>query len=100
LGWDQILSIKEIEFAQNSYQWKTSPLNAESKPDTLGGVFKMNPRVDDIPDASGGCLHHRRRAGEASLQTAKAIKELAGDIGIKRIYGDSIKLPTLSLSEG
>ncbi len=35
-----------------------------------------------------------------SLQTAKAIKKLAGDIGIKRIYVDSIKLPTLSLSEG
>jgi hypothetical protein len=29
-----------------------------------------------------------------SLQTAKAIKKLAGDIGIKRTYVDSIKLPT------
>jgi len=38
--------------------------------------------------------------GKRSLQTAKAIKKLAGDIGIKRIYVDSIKLPTLSLSEG
>jgi CO dehydrogenase maturation factor len=121
----------------------------ESKPGTFGGFFKMNPKVDDIPDrfavthrgikllvmgtidrGGSGCvcpesvllknlvthlllgrdevlimdmeagIEHLGRAtaqavdafiivvepGKRSLQTAKAIKRLAGDIGIKRIY--------------
>jgi CO dehydrogenase maturation factor len=121
----------------------------ESKPGTFGGFFKMNPKVDDIPDrfavthrgikllimgtidrGGSGCIcpesvllknlvthlllgrdevlimdmeagiEHLGRAtaqavdafiivvepGKRSLQTAKAIKKLAGDIGIKQIY--------------
>jgi len=121
----------------------------ESKPGTFGGFFKMNPKVNDIPDrfavthrgikllimgtidrGGSGCvcpesvllknlvthlllgrdevlimdmeagIEHLGRAtaqavdafiivvepGKRSLQTAKAIKKLAGDIGIKQIY--------------
>ena len=120
-----------------------------AKPGGIGGWFKMNPRVDDIPDrfavthrgikllamgtvdrGGSGCIcpesvllknlvthlmlgrdevlimdmeagiEHLGRAtaqavdafiivvepGKRSLQTARAIKKLAGDIGIKRIY--------------
>jgi CO dehydrogenase maturation factor len=121
----------------------------ESKPGTFGGFFKMNPKVDDIPNrfavthrgikllvmgtidrGGSGCvcpesvllknlvthlllgrdevlimdmeagIEHLGRAtaqavdafiivvepGKRSLQTAKAIKKLASDIGIKQIY--------------
>jgi CO dehydrogenase maturation factor len=121
----------------------------KSQPGTFGGFFKMNPKVEDIPDrfavthrgikllimgtidrGGSGCvcpesvllknlvthlllsrdevlimdmeagIEHLGRAtaqavdafiivvepGKRSLQTAKAIKKLAGDIGIKQIY--------------
>jgi CO dehydrogenase maturation factor len=119
------------------------------RPGTMGGIFKMNPRVEDIPDrfsarrdgirllvmggvktGGGGCVcpesvllrslvthlllgrsdvvimdmeagvEHLGRAtaqavdafivvvepGRRSLHTARAIRDLAGDIGISRCY--------------
>lgn len=133
-----------------------------AKPGTMGGFFKMNPRVDDLPEAlaqeqdgirlmvmgtvktgGSGCvcpesvllknliqhlllerreallldmeagIEHLGRAtafavdlmlvvvepGRRSLETAAAVRKLAGEIGIKRVAGVGCKVRSESEAE-